>query len=56
LSIVEILAFTAAKADIVADSLKDTNHLLVEMASVHGEALTLTLGKEIGRIPGHVPP
>jgi hypothetical protein len=35
----------AAEPDVVADRFEDTNHLLVEMAAMHAEALAFVLRK-----------
>ena len=49
-AIVEILALPFLEADIVADGLKHADHLLVQVARVHGTALRLPLRKHLGNV------
>jgi hypothetical protein len=53
-SVVEVLALAAAEPDVVADRFEDANHLLVEMAAVHGEALAFALRKQTGGVVGGI--
>ena len=52
----EILPLAAAETDIVSDGFEDSNHLLVEMTSVHCKTLAFALCKQICDVAGHVRP
>src|SRR5262249_50883737 len=56
LPIVQILPLAAAKADIVSNGFEDPNHLLIEMASMHGKTVEFALRKQVSDVVRHLRP
>src|SRR5262249_41650029 len=56
LPIVEILPLAAAKADIVSNGFEDPNHLLIEMARMHGKTVAFALRKQVSDVARHLRP
>ena len=54
--VVEILALAATKTDIVSNGPQDPNHLLIEMANVHGKTVAFALRKQVSDVVCHLRP